>query len=515
MGTSVLYRKGFGSRVIVVGFCLLVFLGMASTVGAAEGVVLAELRGGSGFVFAGIPAEAIDWELAGEPKGPHGGYQTTSSKCITCHSVHGAAGGTIPSTVAGASAGMTINRTATGCAFCHTIGAPATPNGTPAGQNPTTEHVWVYKATNGMTDKPAFEQEEASGHSIGVHIEGVPASTIEHAVNLSCSTCHLVHGSAVTAWKPTDLMDPASDPTSEVGYKFLRDNPSRSLRTDTDPLRDNLVPNTVEEAETLYQDLTGDSTLTFDAINQFTLSVWCANCHDRAFNPLRVPLDTTPPTFSDEATYTVSGDFLGTVHADEVNKLTLADGYKPEVSHTSPMQGLYRSLSGTMECYSCHRAGLSPDGSVDATVAGTLTDFTDALTGPDVVCTRCHYGYANYAADANRFIAPTATAPIADFPHSSADDIKLLGAFTIDSADSAGDYPITPETGWGSMDVAQQRTAICGRCHIPDTTATGLAPTTVAFVRSHVWSRHLMPAGWALNPQFGPDELYSPGAGAP
>lgn len=517
-------------RVTLVAFCALACLLSASLAYADDPVSLRYLEGGG--YFAGTFANDINWEQKNEPRGPHGGYNTTSSKCITCHSVHGAVADTVGSNVA-------ILRSATGCAYCHTLGAPAAPNGTPDeeiingtpnGYNPATEHVRVYRASGGKTTRADFNDSDknVSGHGLGNPDARVRASRAfdgtEYSVALQCSTCHVVHGSATGAWKPADLFGPneAGDfPTNEYGYKFLRSNPSSAFRKSDDPFNAK-VPETVAEAEGFYQGIFNDPEIEFNAVNQFTLSVWCANCHDAALNPGRVPLEGPGGGFSDEETFVVSNDFFNSVHGmvyssgDVRIDVSLADGYADNVAHTSPMQGLftedYTGYTGSMECYSCHRAGLSADGSANVAELNKLSPAQqDVFTDPEKAkCARCHYGYVNYAVDAVRLDDSRNS----DFPHTGIGAPKLLGDFTIDGTDPYKNEAITEpiELGTGLNNL---RLNICGRCHAfkdsggPDATHTN---DWIEFSRSYHIGDHEF-TNWTFNPILGNDILYSPGSG--
>jgi hypothetical protein len=221
---------------------------------AADTVRLRSLSGG----------EELDQTVqALELESPHGGYNTTSSKCTTCH-------GTDNYT----DTDTALMRGSMSCAYCHLVDAPATPLSDKAKT--------VYGATGG-TSKADFSQKRASGHALGT-IHGVPASSIklESSGVLTCSTCHLVHGTNAGAWLPDDFFDAgADDATNKVGYKYLRSNPSRSLRTTA-----NQVPNVANRpaVDAAIDDVTVDSAV----VNQFTLSIWCANCHDNAYQPVTV-----------------------------------------------------------------------------------------------------------------------------------------------------------------------------------------------------------------------------------
>jgi len=510
---------------MAVVFCVFACFLSVSLAYANNPVELRNLDGGG--YFAGTLVDDIDFSVGKDGEGgPHGGYSTTSSKCITCHSVHGA----VVSDSFDMGQNMALLRSATGCAYCHTIGAPATPSGihgTPEGRNEDLEYVWVYRATGGKADRATIlDTADVSGHGLGGHTDvkasRSPNGTDEYAVTLQCSTCHVVHGSTVGAWLPTDFFDPdglEDSATSKTGYKFLRANPSAAFRVSSDPFNVP-VPNTATEATDLYQDILSDNTVEIETVNQFTLSIWCANCHDRAFNPSRVPLDDGE--YSDKETFIVSNGYPGSIHADDSGE-PIADGYALGIPHASPMQGSgkqipYTEYTGSMECYSCHRAGLSPEGVADSTQLAKLSPAQqEAFTDPEKAkCARCHYGYMNYAVDEVRFDAQRSS----DFPHSGIGSNALLSDFTIDGADPYKVDAITyPQDFWHTDELGNgihsYRKNICGRCHAfkaGDSNDGSYQDDWVEFYRSIHELEHQLP-GWPFNPWLH-NTLHSPVFGA-
>ncbi|MCL2491455.1 MAG: hypothetical protein FWE87_01725 [Coriobacteriia bacterium] len=507
MSTLFSHRTRFASPIMIVCICLFICLFSATYAYGIDEVTLSTLAGESGFVLTGATVDDIDWDV-----NPHGGYSATSSKCVTCHSLHGASAAGVSGE---AGSNVALLRSSTGCAYCHILGSPASPNGTPEGRLEEAKHVWVYQATGGRADGVGSDGTAVSGHFLGAKL-GIPASTNKNSGILGCSTCHVVHGSAASAWLPTDLYDLFENteaPTSVAGYKFLRANPSQGWRDAGDALN-KAVPNNVAEAHKMYG---ADS---IDEVNQFTLSIWCANCHDYAFNPARVPLEDD--TFSEEETMTVSDIYLGSIHTDKGTK-AISDTHKQGVAHRTPMQGLYADKTGAMECYTCHRAGLSPRGeALDATAINTLpAKYQDAFTvgnvdlHPEARCARCHYGFANYAIDKERL----AVGGDSDFPHSATGPRALLGDYLL--ADSAEPYDHAIITGQAVLDalntttnVNSFRAGMCGRCHVVnDMGATGGKDDKnwIEFTRSYHWLEHAFSSEWQLTPALGTSDLHSPG----
>ncbi|MCL2818138.1 MAG: hypothetical protein FWD41_00155 [Actinomycetia bacterium] len=522
-----------------VSFCVALCLFLLPMIGGADEISLFDLAGESDFVFMGTPAEEIPWDIEpGVPNNPHGGYQTTSSKCITCHSTHGAAG----TDISGDGANMFLGRSSSGCAYCHILGAPAAPNGTPSGGPlPSNADFWVYTNVGYSADGSQYggDLNARSGHLLGAKAE-VPASTMEGGFILGCSTCHVVHGSAVGAWLPTDLYDPSGTAewaTSNVGYKFLRSNPSGSQRDPSDPANV-AVPNDIGEATALYQDI--------DALNQFTLSVWCANCHDAAFNAQRVPYHDMSADYSLVETFTVTGLPLKNIHpsTDPQDKESISDDHYYGFSHRSPKpsynpsQNTEMFYTGSMECYSCHRGGLSSRG--EALVGAPLPPgYESALkpgaqdwqidVDPKAQCARCHYGFANYAVDKVRLTT-------GDFPHSFNGARGHLGNFMIaDSADPYGEATqqnpidelsnnpynvinLSSKQQWAPPNQVVTitsdnvfREGFCGRCHVVDEFIDGIEGNQIRFIKSYHWLQHSMPSYWMFTPLMDPGVWHSPG----
>jgi len=451
-------------------------------------------------------------------RGPHGGYDTTSTKCQACHSVHQA---TVAETRIALTRGMT------GCEFCH------------LGVGPYASAVYV--ATNGNPTEEGFGKEEdsgaqvASGHRIGF-AGPVPASTIEGDVSLMCSTCHMVHGTTPDAWLPADFFDysliPELEPfaTDKVGYKLLRKNPSSALRGENN-LSEQVPVAEDGSVPTENWALVSDATTNTAVVNQFTLSVWCANCHDLTWQPSGVE----PKDFSEEASFTVSTETDLTTHLHG-GPPGLADSIVGP--HTAPMTGVY---TGAAQCYTCHRGGLEYEyaGTGDAAnrmvLSGILPKpypddphrshitYPVRVTGDDdseierVKCARCHYGFVNYAADQNRFDK------VADWPHASAADLFLLGNWSLDGGEPYIDSenpahnpfvaPLDPPMGTIAPGTSALRAVACGRCH--PTQQTDDEPHGVFFLRSYHLGLHTFDfeSGtwrWLMRSLEGTEAPYSP-----
>jgi len=355
-------------------------------------------------------------------RGPHGGYSTTSSKCGVCHAAHSAYS---DSEGLGSDRHL-LRQGSTGCEYCHLSGSVI--DGAGGASNRI-----VYTGGSGVSDLE--KGSGRSGHEISGSEVTIPVSN-GHEITLTCASCHMVHG-ANTGWLPDDFWGSPgqyanSETTAKFGYKLLRSDPlgagypalthasgSYSLATDT------------------------------EVINQYTMNVWCANCHDKA-------VVSWPSVESQATTFTAEGTPHETAYASATPE---AGALRPDGKHASVLKGIY---SGSGQCYSCHRGDLlAPDASTASgvnAVASTaeLASFrslgyyplaANSLAEQDhnLECSACHFGTADYA---------FAKALGSDWPHMSNGDVKILG-----SNDDAG-YTVASDA--------------CARCHVSDENEAGL-----------------------------------------
>jgi hypothetical protein len=382
-------------------------------------------------------------------RGPHGGYDTTTSKCGVCHAAH-----TAQTTTDGA--GNSIDRHLTrtgssGCEYCHldgsVLGAGST-TGSKAGNAP------VYSNRDYSLDDPDSSTLNAGaggGHAITGTQVNIPASSDPAnpgqplKATLSCASCHVVHGAVAGAWLPTDFWGSDGqygngETTDKYGYKLLRANPA-GVGDAAATKGPNDATNPVTDPR---------------AVNQYTLSVWCVTCHNKA--------SSTQDTTVTVQYFTQSGN---DVH-DATQRLSVDETVTG--AHDSTMNGVY---SGPTQCYSCHRGnlsaspesqGLAADVNLDASVRQKLIDLgylpgaNDAERDDNRICSRCHYGTADYVLDR---ILNTAS----DWPHSTDAGTNMLGNFAYESATTTATVQAVP-TG----DVAQPRKYVCQRCHLADAT---------------------------------------------
>ncbi|MCL2680368.1 MAG: hypothetical protein FWF11_02685 [Coriobacteriia bacterium] len=446
-------------------------------------------------------------------RGPHGGYTTTSAKCSVCHSAHSA-----PVTQAStslSSATSWTNRSLTrlgdtGCEYCHLTGSPV-------GWAGMSSNI-VYHGGTGVSQIEDVE----SGHSLGL-ARTIPASTTnpdlatapERTIDLTCTTCHAVHGS-FGAWMTSDfwrgdVTDPVTstlfeaagqfsndETVADMGYKMLRSNPFG--------------------AESVMAEAPGDDPIVYahdiDQVNQYTLSIWCANCHNLTLREQPESRTTMIDGFASlVTTFTVQS--TANVHSGGFATAEGADDPLEE-AHATILYGVY---SGPGQCYTCHRGDLGgprtatwdpPHGVVPISPEDNppVQDLTDPLNlarfralgyfgldsnstltsqtaqqARNLACSACHFGTADFA----RWI------PRSDWPHRSADnDIALLGL------ELAEDDP-QPER----KDLVN---LVCARCHVSinDTLPNGF------LISQHFISHSQIDNSQGIS--SGLDGLLSPGA---
>jgi len=396
---------------------------------------------------------------------PHGGYDTSTNKCKVCHAVHRAEGTYYllrASSQDDACDFCHIGHTAHSDLVVYTgnDAGKYTPNGHTMGASSRIPDSTTYMETVTVTlqgtpvkvrtydeTKKQLYRTQWWGRSPLGHptIGSMSAPTYGKTgpTRLNCSSCHQVHNATSQIWRPAEYLDGYNNPAAtrdDTGYKLLRRFPGATTLTGPGELTGTTAIAKVPEStliadvnystnasmETTYVDIdaagNGDG-LTWRQpdwvvgsqfsgyvanVTQFTLSVWCADCHNLNIGARGV----------------VTGDSelgFGRAHAERTHPVPASRGF---------------------QCYSCHRSGLG------------------AASG----CNRCHYNNENYAAEAplevTNFGRPT------DFPHAGADDeCKLLGAFSIDSPPPAT-FPNTWDVVYAETAIGPDNLdAVCIRCH--------------------------------------------------
>ena len=332
------------------------------------------------------------------------------------------------------------------------------------GETSTSVKVRQYDETKKQLYRTQFYGRSPAGHP------AIGSGTLQYALTgptpLSCSNCHQVHNAVTQIWQPAGFVaggrnnsDWAQRQTQ--GYKLLRRFPGATAGDANTTYTGGMFASTTAFAkvpestivadfnystsvskENSYTDaqagLTGylDENLpwrqpdwvigtnlrgveataggntAYEAagVNQYALSVWCADCHN-------LNIGTNITTGDSELGF-----------------------FKAHAERTHPVPA-----SRSLQCYGCHRNDIG--GGSDASVG------SDAGLD-DIGCDRCHYNPGRYALQRAG----------ADFPHSGGDDsIKLLGAFSLASAPQPDG---TFDFDYVQVDItADNLDAVCLRCH--------------------------------------------------
>jgi len=403
-------------------------------------------------------------------KGPHGGYDTTTNKCKTCHATHRAEGSyyllratssddacTYCHIGGGAHSEKVVYEASSAGIYTengHTMGAgSAIPDSTismesqivtvPRAEGDLEVPVRVYDETRKSLYRIVGYGRSPAGHP--TFNATSPRFARVGPTSLSCSNCHQTHNATALIWRPQPF-DAVTDITDAggflaAGYKLLRrypgasalDNPVAGAAINGEDLakvpESRLVSDfnysTTISLESSYLEnaydtrqpdwvvsggFAGGAGGSATVVNQYTLSVWCADCHNLNIGGTAQEIGGAELGFS-------------VAHAER--------------THPVPSNAAFGGTTGGFQCYSCHRADL---------------DYGSS-------CNMCHYSAASYRAR----VASVGT----DFPHAGTEDgYKLLGNYswaTEDNSATNPDYPLEAQpVGPENLD------AVCIRCHNVD-----------------------------------------------
>lgn len=335
----------------------------------------------------------------------------------------------------------------------------------------------------------SYDEQEISMYRFSRHHSQSPSGASRSGfvkvgpLALRCMNCHQPHNAKYVVWRPLTYVSGYADPATQTvdyrgqtvdaggflsyGYKLLRRFPSATTTGlpngytlfGADMWNATMtakVPETTLTAGTNYSNdysmslqytengFTGRTPIWIaqgfssagtgpaeDAatINNFTLSAWCADCHN-----------------------------LNIGGAEELANPELGFKAHQERTHAAPFTGAH---SGPGQCYSCHRDDLSVSMKIaDPVGYGRST----TARGKADSCSQCHYGTTAYAQDHN-FDNAGGSWPAgysSDFPHSGLNsDIKLLGSYTTTPAVNSSWVP-----AYYQKNITENNLdAVCIRCH--------------------------------------------------
>ncbi|MBE0448028.1 MAG: hypothetical protein IBX64_08030 [Actinobacteria bacterium] len=273
----------------------------------------------------------IPQQYISPPKGPHGGYVTTSNKCKECHAVHLATGTYMLTRADSRSAA---------CDFCHGIGGLGT--GTKISLN-------------------------AEGHGLSPGQESSPTITAPDDISppysiqpsrWGCPECHSVHDSQTVRL------------TRETGVLVLYDT-TKLLKANPNPSRTSSSPYLYYDPA-LINETTRETTQ--------TISHWCSTCHNANFglHTDRKLVDGVSVYSHDSSGGGYSTDTAGRVEVkplDGINK-------GPTCKQCHKATGIGGKFPHSSESTSTTGQPLTTP---DMLEAGTKANELDR------VCTGCHY----------------------------------------------------------------------------------------------------------------------------
>ncbi len=433
----------------------------------------------------GTMTSTLRQNVDGYTTNPHGGYSASSNKCKICHAVHRAEGayyllrGDSQSDacdychIGGSAHSDKIvydnNVNGTNTTNGHTMGSFIVPDSSVA-QTATPVTISGTDGTGAtiteVVNVRSYDVTPIELYRFSRHHSQSPVGTGRSGWKpvgpnaLSCFSCHQPHNAPAQVWQPsrfdpTLVADvPGGNPT---GYKLLRRFPSGNWAGAlnsygmVDSTAAVKVPETTLTAGVNYstdfsnslsytengytgktptwisQNISGEAGGSGPAedpatVNQYTLSVWCADCHN-------LNIGGSNPLANEELGFKA--------HAER--------------THPAPFTGAH---SGPAQCYSCHRDDLSVlSGTADPAGYGRAQV---AAVGAKDSCSQCHYGTKAYADDHNTGLRNS------DFPHSGgSNDMKLLGNYTASVATGGSYTPVFTATTITENNLD----AVCIRCH--------------------------------------------------
>jgi len=469
--------------------------------------------------------QLYDYE-EGRDSGPHGGYNTTSNKCKTCHAVHRATG---------TFALMRVDTPDQACEYCHigdhrhsVVNAfwqagtiyPKNGHTMGAGDEIPDSSVWQWEELTEITggDDATFEvrarRYNASKNKLmrwtmhgGRWLRVGPTL-------LRCQSCHQPHNAIQQVWKPYKSIDNGAT-RWDTGYKLLRLSPSGGIASgfagkDASGTVVNSSTYRLNPGLGYFDNTSGDPRL--KVVERATIDV----------RPTTVPVNdegTGAATFAggvNRTGYTAYryhgdgkkpgdtayDDWYGNVPVYETSmSFFCADCHNLNIagkdlvasqlgigkfgnsmlgdrSHAVPMEitgdgrGTGAGASSGFHCYACHNSDM-PLISKHASVDPTYTLAASGNTGEGSVtlsktCNNCHVSPVNYQKlkqTYRTFMGVNGGPSLSDWPHSGPDTgYKLLNAVAPLDKDVNGDTVAGAwdASGPGEVSGAEVRTPYTG-----------------------------------------------------
>ncbi len=415
--------------------------------------------------------------------GPHGGYDTGTNKCKTCHAVHRAGGAYyllradsqddacsychIGGSAHSAKVVYTLNPAGIYTTNGHTMGAQSLIPDSSVDQDLETVTLYTTDESGTTVSEDIkvrrYDNKKNKMFRFARHHGQSPAGTDRSGymrigpLALRCLNCHQPHNATDLVWRPTNIFDN----TQKTSYKLLRKSPSGSIfgGISGDGRYDNGMVNwtqfddydttgfvnssniiTVPE-ETMTAANTGKDASSGSTDPSFPNTIYTA--YEGVTDPahLHGP-DRDPQTINQFALSAWCADChnLNIGYWKHLEVVELGSRTHSDRTHPAPYSGAY---NGPGQCYSCHRNDLPRVPSTSYYNTGRAS------------CDQCHFGTGTYAVT----IAAAGSGQDSgyDFPHSGqTNSIKLLGNYSnVPGSTTVVDATIT----------ASNIDAVCIRCH--------------------------------------------------
>lgn len=451
--------------------------------------------------------QLYDWDSTKRDSGPHGGYDTTSNKCKTCHAVHRATG---------TFALMRVDTPDEACDYCHLgdhrhsvvdayWGAntiyPSNGHTIGAGEEIPDSSVWQWEENQTVTggDGKTFtvraRRYNPNKNKIMRWVVHAGSWYRVGPTLLRCQSCHQPHNAYRQVWKPMK-----SDGTGQWtgGYKLLRNSPSGGIAsTDATTSAMRLNPGATTDTHGSSADIrlkvveratvdVDPADVPFNDLSNNTAgdSPYAGGVNRTGYTVYRysTPNTTDPTIFKKVPVYETSMSFfcadchnLNIAGKDKVDTNLgvgkYGQGMLGDRSHAVPMMISANKTvtSSGFHCYTCHNNDMPR---VNTLTSVTLQGVTVAVNKD---CAACHVTPANYAKfkqTYRQFQGVNGGPSLSDWPHSGpSNGYKLLNSIgpqpgdTWDAADTAAGEATPQDVRQPYTGGADKIDTICLICH--------------------------------------------------
>ena len=334
---------------------------------------------GSYNAFQNQSSQLYDYDSSKRDSGPHGGYDTTTNKCKTCHAVHRATG---------TFALMRVDTPDQACEYCHIgdhrhsvvdaywqAGTIYPSNGHTIGAGPDIpdSSVWQWEETQTIMAENGTEftvrarrYNPSKNKLMRWTVHGGRWLRVG-PTDLRCQSCHQPHNAILQVWKPYKSADGGAT-RWDSGYKLLRLSPSGGIASGY--VGKNRLGDSVPSSQVRLDPSLGYFDIGSSAIDPRLKVV------DRA------TIDVRPNTvpINDEGTGTV--EFAGGVNRTGYTAYRYhGDGYQPGDAKWDSIYGNVPVYETSMSffCADCHNLNIAGKDLVESQLA--VGKFGDSMLG--------------------------------------------------------------------------------------------------------------------------------------